>query len=69
MGRMMKIFSLWLAAGLLVGGVSLSHATDEPKDIGSRLELFVDRFLIAEMKGTSLKLHEPVKAARAKSPP
>lgn len=30
-----------------------------PLDIGSRRELFVDRFLIGELKGASLKLHTP----------
>jgi len=39
-----------------------------PADIGSRLELFVDDTLIARMQGATLKLHEPVKAPRAKSP-
>ncbi len=30
------------------------------RDIGSRLELFVDDYLIEEMTGTSLRLHRPV---------
>ena len=30
------------------------------RDIGSRLELFVDDWLIEEMKGTTLRLHRPV---------
>jgi|GEM_PF-121560 len=30
-------------------------------DIGSRRELFVDKFLIEEMKGTELRLHHPVR--------
>ena len=33
---------------------------DEPIPIGSRRELFVDRFLINRMENTILKLHEPV---------
>jgi hypothetical protein len=36
-----------------------------PIDIGSRLELFVDRFLIEKMDGTRLQLHEPVPAGIA----
>jgi hypothetical protein len=40
----------------------------QPVDIGSRLELFVDDALVAQMKGAALRLHEPVKAPRAKSP-
>lgn len=34
------------------------HA-DGVLDIGSRRELFVDRYLTAQMQGTTLKLHEP----------
>jgi len=32
----------------------------EPINIGSRRELFVDRFLIERMENTALKLHEPI---------
>lgn len=32
---------------------------DTPIAIGSRLELFVDHFLIGQLKGTQLKLHRP----------
>lgn len=32
---------------------------EDPLEIGSRRELFVDDLLIGEMKGTKLKLHEP----------
>ena len=31
-----------------------------PRDIGSRLELFVDEWLIDEMDGVALKMHKPV---------
>ncbi|CAK9020480.1 Uncharacterized protein SCF082_LOCUS14931 [Durusdinium trenchii] len=34
-------------------------SADEPVDIGSRRELFVDDLLIGELRGTRLKLHEP----------
>jgi hypothetical protein len=34
----------------------------EPRKIGSRLELFVDDYLIEKMDGVALKLHEPVLA-------
>ena len=40
----------------------------EAVNIGSRLELFVDRFLIEEMQGTEFRLHHPVKAPAAKFP-
>ncbi len=32
----------------------------EPIDVGSRLELFVDRHLIDRLDGGALKLHAPV---------
>ena len=46
---------------------------DEPvpssvRDIGSRRELFVDKFLIERLDKATLKLHEPTKAPRPKSP-
>ena len=34
--------------------------TEEPLDIGSRLELFVDDYLIDTMAGARLTLHQPV---------
>jgi len=34
-------------------------ANDKPIDIGSRLELFVDDYLIASTSGVELRLHEP----------
>ena len=34
--------------------------TDSAIDIGSRLELFVDDYLIDSMDGADLKLHKPV---------
>ena len=37
----------------------------EPLDIGSRLELFVDDYLIESMEGVRPKLHEPVPAGKA----
>lgn len=30
-------------------------------DLGSRRELFVDRFLIAELKGVEMRMHEPIR--------
>ncbi len=37
-------------------------------NIGSRLELFVDRFLIDDLRGTSLRLHQPRKLPMANQP-
>lgn len=55
----------WLAlAGLLCTTAgSTERATERPIDIGSRLEPFLDSFLIAEMKSASLKLHSPNREA------
>lgn len=53
--------ALWLAAVSIV-------AAEEPIDIGSRRELFVDWLLIERMDGVELRLHHPVKAPRPQSP-
>ncbi len=37
-------------------------------NIGSRLELFVDRYLIDDLRGTSLRLHQPRKLPMADQP-
>ena len=39
--------------------------SQEPLDIGSRLELFVDDYLIDSMNGVRLRLHEPRSAGKA----
>jgi hypothetical protein len=62
----MKHFCTLLAT-LLLSPLLAVHAADPP-DIGSRRELFVDRFLVGELKNTALKLHEPQLAAPV-SPP
>jgi hypothetical protein len=38
------------------------------RDIGSRREVFVDRFLIERLDNTTLMLHEPTKVPRPRSP-
>ena len=53
-----------LPAGLLLLACSAASAADRPApaapvEVGARLELFVDDFLIDSMKGVQLKLHEP----------
>ena len=55
----MKIYSL-----LLILGIPLTLGA-QPIDLGDRLELMVDHYLIAEMRGVSLKLHEPKNAGAA----
>ena len=37
-----------------------SHPDAEPREIGSRLELFVDEWLIDRLEGASLRIHSPV---------
>jgi hypothetical protein len=39
-----------------------------PLNLGSRRELFTDRFLIEDMKGTELRLHSPQRKETAISP-
>ena len=49
------------SARLLSLLLALPAVAAEPIAPGSRWELFVDEFLVAEKSGVSLKLHEPVK--------
>jgi len=36
-------------------------ASAQPLDLGSRWELFVDEYLVAQKNGVALKLHDPIK--------
>ncbi len=48
---------------VLLGGISCTVQTQgegEIRDVGSRLELFVDDWLIESMQGAELRLHHPV---------
>lgn len=49
-----------IAAVLLTCQASLVAAEPAPIALGSQRELFVDRHLIGELKGATLKLHEPI---------
>ena len=51
--------TLALAAGLLAMAAIQAGAADASLDVGSRRELFVDRYLIDHLDHVSLKLHEP----------
>ena len=59
---------LRLAAGLLLLSSTNLPAKDKespaPLDLGSRLELFVDGFLIESMEGLEQRLHHPVSAGK-----
>ncbi len=54
MKKCLLLLSLWL----VLTGVSFA-ASAGPVAIGSRRELFVDRLLVGELKGTTLRLHSP----------
>ena len=54
------IFSILLFPSVLAAG----PGPDSVREIGSRRELFVDRFLIARLDGASLRLHEPQPAEK-----
>jgi hypothetical protein len=54
--------SLPLAAFFLaISNVAMVLAADEPIQVGSRRELFIDNFMIDSMKNVELKMHEPVR--------
>ena len=56
--RSRKALGMQLAVASLCAAASLAAA--EPLDIGSRLELFVDDYLIGELQGDArLRLHRP----------
>ncbi len=51
---------LALVLSLVVAGATAGPSrSDSPLDIGSRLELFVDDYLIEDLAGTRLVLHHP----------
>ena len=54
---MRRTSNLFLAALMILAAPALR--AEEPIDIGSRLELFVDRFLIDKLDGAELKMPEP----------
>ena len=56
--RVCLVWKLSAAAGLLVHMTAAAGETVAP-DIGGRLEMFVDRFLIERLDNTVLHLHEP----------
>jgi len=54
--KVKKVFCIVL---FLIGIISQLLLAEESINIGTRWELFVDRFLIEEMKNVILKLHQP----------
>ncbi len=66
-----RLTIILLLIAVATGSSCALHAADSPstvRDIGSRRELFVDKFLIERLNNASLKLHEPTKVPRPKSP-
>jgi len=62
MRTVLLIFSLLLSLAALS---AKPRESQEPLDIGSRLELFVDRYLVDRLEGARLLLHEPRSAGVA----
>lgn len=50
---------LLVLLALAPAGAPAAEQNAAPVDIGSRRELFVDRYLISDLKGLDLKLHQP----------
>lgn len=63
-----KISVIFVLSSLCLGGGHVVQA-DEPLNIGSRLELFVDYYLIERLDGVQLKLHTPQLAPLSANPP
>ena len=59
---------LFLGLSLVLGGGGPASAQEEVRRIGSRRELFTDRFLIGELHGAALKLHTPQLAPPVEAP-
>lgn len=66
--RVLNTNTVRSCATFLTVVLSVSAACGQTIDIGSRREVFVDRFLIDTMAGSELRLHHPTKIPRAKSP-
>ncbi len=63
--RLATLCVVSLAISLTVeSALAEQEGTQEPLDIGSRLELFVDDYLIESVDGVRLKLHEPRSAGK-----
>ena len=62
MVRACRLLSVWVLIG--AASMTLQAKGHEPLQLGSRLELFVDDFLIAKSKGVTKRLHHPVSAGK-----
>ncbi|WP_372896481.1 hypothetical protein [Stieleria sp.] len=62
------LYRLIVSVTIVVSSGAALSVADEPIDIGSRRELFVDDLLIDRTDGVDLRLQRPVKAPRPQSP-
>ncbi len=60
--------ALAVAGGFLTTPARSRAGDDAVRDIGSRLELFVDRWLVHDLQGVTFQLHEPQLAPPVDSP-
>lgn len=70
-GFMMKRVSLRLVLVTLWSlscCLAVAQETAPVRDIGSRRELFIDKYLVERLDNATLKLHEPTKTPRPQSP-
>ncbi|MCA1808811.1 MAG: hypothetical protein ABR497_06365 [Kiritimatiellia bacterium] len=58
---------IWFACILCAVEVAAAE-TEKPIEIGSRLELFVDRLLVDRMDGVAFRMHTPCRMPLARSP-
>ena len=61
--RLFFYASLFVISAVIA--LNTAHAEEIPLNIGSKLELFVDCYMIERMEGTELKLHTPCLAGTA----
>lgn len=60
--RPVTLTALWLGLVASAHAATVVPTADAPINLGSRLELFVDDYLIDRMDGAQLQLHSPIRA-------
>jgi hypothetical protein len=63
-----RCLALILGLGTVFTALALPSTAQEPVNIGSRLEMFVDRLLVDQMNGVEFRLHQPTKAPPSSAP-
>ncbi len=64
---MSPCFAAWLFSGFAALALQASSAR-EPISVGTARQLFIDEFLIEQMKGVTLELHSPISTETVLSP-